>query len=71
VSLGMRMLLFLFVDMNLVALWGLVAVLFVRTMLPGILRGKRRSGKKRENQNRRKDSFHGVDGSTNSFAVKR
>ena len=39
------MLLFLLVDVNLVVLWGLVTVVFVRTMLPRMLGGKRRSGK--------------------------
>ncbi len=33
------MLLFLLVEVNLVALWGLVTVVFVRTMLPGMVGG--------------------------------
>src|ERR1700683_1956716 len=65
------MLLFLLVDMNLVVLWGFVTVVFVRTMLPGMLGGKRRSGEHREKQNRRKDSLHGADRSTHAFHAGR
>jgi hypothetical protein len=68
---GAVMLLFLLVDVNLVVLWGLVTVVDVRTMLPGMIRGKRRSGKQREKQNRRKDSLHGADSSTHAFDVGR
>ena len=45
---GGVMLLFLLVDMNLVALWGLVVVVLVRTMLAAMLGGKRRSGEQRK-----------------------
>jgi len=71
VSLEGTMLLFLLVDMNLVVLSDLETGAVVRAMLPGMFGCKRRSGEQREKQNRRKNSLHGVDGSTHAFGAGR